>query len=206
MAHPSGQAGAGNARSDATRARRAHDWWPVGLRSLAAFLFGLTILMLPSSTIASLILLFVAYVAADGMLAIVAAARAPRRGAHAWMMMLTGMTNLTVAAAVLIWQAIAVVPVVPMASAWAVVIGALMLAAATRLSGPQGRWFLALAGTMSASWGALVAAAGPSSADDPRIIGFWLSAYALAFGVMLLIAAFWLRRGHPELRDFIPEV
>lgn len=54
-------------------AGRAHHWWAVGLRSLAAILFGLSLLLLPSSTITSLVLLFAAYVTADGLPAIIAA-------------------------------------------------------------------------------------------------------------------------------------
>jgi uncharacterized membrane protein HdeD (DUF308 family) len=58
----------------------ARTWWAVGLRSSAAILFGLTlVVLLPSSTTASLVMLFAAYVAADGFFAILAATRMPRR-------------------------------------------------------------------------------------------------------------------------------
>lgn len=57
--------------------------------------------------------------------------------------------------------------------------GGLLLAAAHRLSGSEGRWILMLAGVVSASWGALVAVIG---ANDARAMGLWLVGYALAFG------------------------
>ena len=47
----------------------ARNWWAVGLRGAAAMLFVIAILCLPSPTIASLMLMFAAYVAAFAILA-----------------------------------------------------------------------------------------------------------------------------------------
>jgi uncharacterized membrane protein HdeD (DUF308 family) len=55
----------------------ARNWWAVGLRGIAAVLFRLGILAVPSPTIASLVLLFAAYVTADGVSAILAGVCAP---------------------------------------------------------------------------------------------------------------------------------
>jgi uncharacterized membrane protein HdeD (DUF308 family) len=44
----------------------ARSWWAIGLRGIATLLFGIAVLILPSPSIASLVLLFAAYVAADG--------------------------------------------------------------------------------------------------------------------------------------------
>jgi uncharacterized membrane protein HdeD (DUF308 family) len=49
------------------------NWWAVGLRGAAALLFAITILSLPPHAVAPLALLFTAYVAADGALAILVA-------------------------------------------------------------------------------------------------------------------------------------
>jgi uncharacterized membrane protein HdeD (DUF308 family) len=79
--------------------------------------------------------------------------------------------NMAAAAAVLVWQAVAAVALVQIAAAWAVITGGLLLAAAHRLSRSEGRWMLMLAGVVSASWGALVAAIG---AGDTPAMGLWL--------------------------------
>jgi hypothetical protein len=83
----------------------ARNWWAVGLRGMAAVLFGLAILVLPSPTIASLVLLFAAYVTADGIFAILAGARAADQIERWWTLIVEGVTNLTVAGAVLVWLA-----------------------------------------------------------------------------------------------------
>jgi len=174
----------------------ARNWWAVGLRGAVAMLLVIAILCLPSPTIASLVLMFAAYVAADGALAILAGMRAVPRGERWHLLILEGATNLAAAAAVLAWPAVAIAaPFVRLACAWAVVTGALLLAAAHRLSGPHGRWVLAVAGVASAGWGVLAAAA---DAGDPHAIKWWLVGYAVIFGGVLLALAGQLRKRHWE--------
>jgi uncharacterized membrane protein HdeD (DUF308 family) len=171
-------------RSAGMSAGLARNWWAVGLRGVAAMLFAVAVLWLPSPTIASLVLLFAAYVAADGAFAILAGMRAAQRAARWQLLVLEGATNLAAAAAVLAWPALAIAaPFVRLVCAWAMVTGALLLAAAHRLTVPRGRWILALAGAVSAGWGALAAAADVS---DLRAIQLWLVGYAVVFGGVLL--------------------
>ena len=186
------------ARSSAMSAGLARNWWAIGLRGIAAVAFGLCVLTLPPPTVASLVLLFAAYVVADGAFAIVAGARAANHPERWWTLILEGVTNLAAAGGVLVWAAIAVVPLLSLASAWAIVTAAPMLAAAHRFSGVYGRWLLGFGGGVSAGWGALAAALAPSSDGDLRTTELWLVAYALVFGVTLLVLASGLRRRHAE--------
>jgi hypothetical protein len=57
----------------------ARNWWVVGLRALAAALLFVGLVTAPPAKIASLVLVFVAYLAADGALAILAGTLAARR-------------------------------------------------------------------------------------------------------------------------------
>jgi uncharacterized membrane protein HdeD (DUF308 family) len=174
------------------------NWWAIGLRGVAAILFAITILSLPPEAVAPLVFLFAAYLAADGAFAILAGMRAPRWGSRWPILMLEGSVNLAAAVAVLVWQAVAAVALVQIATVWAVITGGLLLAAAHRLSTSEGRWILMLAGVVSASWGALVAAIG---ASDTRAIGLWLVGYALIFGgTLAALAGHWQRRRPPQLR------
>ena len=174
------------------------NWWAIGLRGVAAILFAITILSLPPQAVAPLVFLFAAYLAADGAFAILAGMRAPRWGYRWPMLILEGSVNVAAAVAVLVWQAVAAVALVQIATAWAVITGGLLLAAAHRLSRSEGRWILMLAGVVSASWGALVAAIG---ASDTRAMGLWLVGYALIFGgTLAALAGHWQRRRPPQLR------
>lgn len=177
-------------------------WWTIGLRGVAAFAFGLAVvLMLPSATTASLVMLFTAYVAADGFFAIVTAERAAKRGGRWWMKILEGMTDLGVAGWILIWPAIAAAAFLHVLSIWAVVTGGLLLAATHRLSQVHGRWVLAFAGAVSTGWGILLATIGPDATDEPRATAAWLVVYAALFGTTLLVLGLQLRRHRHRSRE-----
>jgi uncharacterized membrane protein HdeD (DUF308 family) len=171
------------------------EWhWPViALRGAAALLLALAIFLLPFEALPPLALLFASYIAADGALAIIAAIKAGQRGGRAGSLYLEGAFNLAAAAAVLAWPAIAIIPFVRLASSWAVITGALLLAAAHRLAGRSGRRFLALCGAASAAWGIAMALAGPSVTGKSQALGAWLIAYGLIFGGALLALAGRLR-------------
>jgi uncharacterized membrane protein HdeD (DUF308 family) len=170
------------------------NWWAVALRGVAAITFAAVILLMPQPTLAALILLFAAYLATDGLLAILAGARgAARRGARWRMLILEGAVNLGLAGVVVVWPAISAVPFLHVVGAWAIVTGALLLAAAHRLSGPHGGRALALAGAVSAAWGAAANTAAWYYGGELEGTEAWLAAYAVLFGAAILVVAYRLR-------------
>jgi uncharacterized membrane protein HdeD (DUF308 family) len=169
------------------------NWWAVALRGLAAIVYVIVILLMPQPTLASLVLLFAAYLAADGLFAILAGARAAGRGARWRMLVLEGAINLGLAGVVAVWPAISAVPFLHLVGAWAIVTGALLLAAARRLSGPQGGRALALAGAVSAGWGAAANFAAWYYGGGLDDMAGWLAAYVVLFGAAILALAYRLR-------------
>jgi uncharacterized membrane protein HdeD (DUF308 family) len=171
----------------------ARNWWGVGIRALSAAVFALSIAVLPRPSVAALAVMLAVYIAADGAFAILAG-RAARRDERWSMLLFEGTTNLLLACVILSWPAIAVVPLMNLLSAWAVVTGALMLAAARRLVPSQGRWALMGSGIVSVAWGMAAAAVGPSSATDPVVVVRWVLAYSVPSGVAWLALAMLLRQ------------
>jgi uncharacterized membrane protein HdeD (DUF308 family) len=174
----------------------ARDWWVVAFRGLAALLFGVGVLTAPQPAVASLVWLFAAYIAADGALAIFFAVRAGRRGERWRGLLLEGAINVGVAGVVLTWPVVALVAFIPLASAWAIITGGLLLAAAHRLSDAPGRRALAGAGFVSAAWGAAASAADWLSGRTGAGTGWWLIGYAALFGGTLLLVAAQFQRHH----------
>jgi uncharacterized membrane protein HdeD (DUF308 family) len=74
---------------------------------------------------------------------------------------------------------------------WALLSGGLMLGAAFRLKIDHGRWWLALGGIASVIYGVLLVAA---PAIGALVLTWWLGAYALIFGVSLVVLALQLRQ------------
>ena len=183
------------ARSEAMCALLAQNWWAVALRGVFAILFGLVALFLTGPTLLSLVLFFSAYMLVDGIFGIVAAVRAARRGERWGLLILEGVLNIAVGVIAFLMPGLTVIAFVLLMAAWSLVSGGLMLAAAYQLSRTHGRWWMALAGIVSIILGILLAIAPVIGAV---VFTWWLGAYALVFGVALLVLAFQLRSHKDE--------
>jgi uncharacterized membrane protein HdeD (DUF308 family) len=139
----------------------------------------------------SLVLVFAAYTLLDGIFGIIAAARAARAHARWGLLVLEGVVNILTAAIAVFWPGITVLAFVLLVATWALLSGSLMLGAAFRLKTGHGRWWLALGGVVSVIYGALLVAA---PAVGALVLTWWLGAYALIFGVSLVVLALQLRQ------------
>jgi uncharacterized membrane protein HdeD (DUF308 family) len=168
----------------------AQNWWLVALRGVVGILFGIVALVFPGSTMLSLVILFSAYMLVDGALAIASAVRAARRHERWGWLTLEGIANIITGILAFLWPGLTILAFVLLIAAWAIVSGALMLAAAFRLKVDHGRWWLVLGGVVSLVYGVLLVVAPLIGA---LVLTWWLGAYALVFGVVLLVLAFRLR-------------
>jgi uncharacterized membrane protein HdeD (DUF308 family) len=168
----------------------SRNWWLFLLRGLAGILFGIITFIAPAISLAALVLLFGAYAFADGVLAIVAAVR--RRGEARWgMLLLEGVAGIAVGVMTLFLPGITALTLLYLIAAWAIVTGVLELVAAVRLRKEiKGEWILALGGIASIAFGVLVALLPGAGA---LAIVIWIGAYALVFGVLLVVLSFRLR-------------
>ena len=126
----------------------------------------------------------------DGVFAIVSAVRAAREGQRWGLLVLEGPVNIATAAIAVLWPGITVLAFVLLIAAWAILSGALMLGAAFRIETRDGRWWLGLGGVVSLIYGALLVVAPIIGA---MVLTWWLGAYALVFGVALIVLANKLR-------------
>jgi uncharacterized membrane protein HdeD (DUF308 family) len=181
----------------------AQNWWALALRGVLGILFGLIALVVPAATMLSLALLFSAYMLVDGVFAIVSAVRAARAHERWGLLLLEGIVNIAVGVIAFLWPASAVLAFVLLVAAWALLSGGLMLGAAFRLKEDHGRWWLALGGIVSIVYGGLLVLA---PAIGALVLTWWLGAYALIFGIALLVLAFKLRaRRDDRPRGALPQ-
>jgi uncharacterized membrane protein HdeD (DUF308 family) len=190
--------GAAFTESDDMSATLAQNWWAVALRGVFAIIFGLVALLLPGATILSLVLIFSAYMLVDGIFAIISAVRAARRNRRWGMLVLEGIVDIATGAVAFLLPTITVLAFVLLMGAWAIVSGGLMFASAFRLRRRYGRWWLALGGLASLIFGVLLIA---SPLVGAVVLTWWLGAYALVFGTVLLVLAFQLRSRRNESPD-----
>ncbi len=173
----------------------ADNWWAVALRGLFAILFGITAFAMPGAAMLALALIFGAYSIVDGIFNIVLAVRGARKHERWGLLLLNGLLGILIGVIAAVWPGITVLAFVFMVGAWALLSGGLMFGAALGMKISHGRWWLVFGAIISIVYGLLLFA---SPLIGALVLTWWLSAYALVFGVTLIALAFRLRRRRGE--------
>jgi uncharacterized membrane protein HdeD (DUF308 family) len=166
-------------------------WWALALRGLAAVIFGVLAIVWPQITITVLVLLFGAFVFVDGLFAIIAAFT--QRGGHDqwWLLLLEGLAGIGIGILTFFFPNATALVLVLFIAAWAIFTGILEIIAAIRLRKEiEGELFLGLAGVLSLIFGVLAFFFPESGATA---IVWLIGAYAILFGIVMIILAFRLR-------------
>ena len=125
-------------------------------------------------TLASLVLLFAAYMLVDGIFAIIAGVRATRRHERWGLLVLEGIADIVAGGIAIVWPVITILVFVYLMGAWAIVSGILLLSAAFRLNIAHGRWLMGLGGVASVIWGFLLLLWPLAGAV---VLTWWIGAY-----------------------------
>ena len=167
----------------------AHNWWTYVLRGVAAIIFGLLAYFWPAITFAVLVLFFGAYALWDGVFALINAFRTG--GDRRWALILEGIAGIAAGLITFFWTGAASLALLLVIGAWAIVTGIFEIVAAIRLRKEiEGEWLLLLSGVVSVLFGIAVAiwpAAGLVA------VTWMIGAYAIIFGVLLIVLGFRLR-------------
>lgn len=166
----------------------ARYWWVLALRGVLAVLFGLFAFFIPGITLLSLVLLFGAYVLLDGIFDLVAATRSP---SHHWALVLEGIVGIIAGILTFLWPGITAMVLLYLIAFWAIFTGVLEIIAGIRLRQVlSDEIWLILMGVLSLLFGLFILIFPSAGA---LAVVYWIGAYALLFGIMLLALAFRLR-------------
>ena len=166
----------------------ARNWWALALRGLVAVLFGLLTFLLPGITLVTLVLLFGAYALADGVFNLIAFFRV---ASHHWAFLIEGVIGIIAGILTFVWSGITAIVLLYLIAFWAIFTGVFEIIAGVRLrKAITNEWLLILMGVLSLLFGVLILFAPVVGA---LAIVLWIGAYALVFGVILLVLAFRLR-------------
>jgi uncharacterized membrane protein HdeD (DUF308 family) len=172
-------------------------WWTLLLRGILAIAFGILTWQLPGISLAVLIMLFGAFVLADGILGLVMAIAGRKEYEDWWALLLWGLVGIAIGGLTFIAPAVTGLALLFFIAAWAITTGVLEIVAAVRLRREiKGEWLLILTGLLSVVFGVfLMARPGAGALALVWLIG----GYAILFGLLLVTLAFKTRSLIKEL-------
>jgi uncharacterized membrane protein HdeD (DUF308 family) len=170
----------------------ARNWWLLALRGLAGVLFGILAFIWPGVTLVALVFLFGAFALVNGILSLVLAWNAPRGFPRFGSLILGGILGIAAGIITFFLPGITALGLLIMIAAWAIATGILEIVAAIKLRKViPNEWLWVLAGILSLIFGVLLLL---QPAAGALVLVWWIGAYALVFGIVLMILAFRLRR------------
>jgi uncharacterized membrane protein HdeD (DUF308 family) len=166
------------------------NWWAMALRGGAAILFAIIAFAAPNLTATALVLVFGIYMLVDGVFALIAAQRAAHRHDRSWPLIIEGLLDIILAAICFIFPGAALVALIYVIGFWALLSGVALVTAGFGLLRLNGHLLVILAGVLSIALG-IILLVHPMA--GVIALAWWLGAYALLFGIILVSAAFRLR-------------
>jgi uncharacterized membrane protein HdeD (DUF308 family) len=154
------------------------------LRGLCAIVFGAAAFIWPNLTLVVLVMLFGAYLLADGLLAVIAGLTRHHRSRPWWLLLIEGLTGLLAGGVLFLLPDLTVVALLYLIATWAIITGAVEIVSAIRLRADiQNEGLLALSGVLSVVLGVgLVVWPGTTALGLVWMTGI----YALVFGLLLI--------------------
>ena len=172
------------------------NWWALALRGGVSILLGLVALTLPAVTVTALVYVFGVYAFVEGVLAVMAAIRGIREHDRWGWMLIEGIVCIVAAVAAFMMPGVGALAIVYLVAAWAIMTGALEIAAGIRLRKIiEGEWMLILVGVLAIVFGFYVAS---RPAAGVVLLATWIGVWAILSGIVTLMLAFRIRNWAQE--------
>jgi uncharacterized membrane protein HdeD (DUF308 family) len=170
----------------------ARNWDMFLVRGILAVLFGIATLLMPGITLVVLVVLFGGYALLDGVILSVLAIKDRKINTDWWLMLLGGLVSIAAGVLTFVYSGITAISLYYVIAGWAIATGVIEVIYAIQFRKViEGEWLLVLGGILSVVFGGLLVVYPFAGA----LTVLWLiGVYAIAYGVMLTVLAFRLRK------------
>jgi uncharacterized membrane protein HdeD (DUF308 family) len=169
------------------------NWWLMAIRGVLAILLGITMLVWRTPTFEAIIVPFATYALIDGIVAIASAIRAARSLIEGWPIAVEGVVSVALGGLALVWPFLSHRLLLVLV-AWGILTGVFEIITAMRLPRELAAHWLVVTAGVSSVFLALLILVLPHAASNT--VAAWLSAYAIVFGIAILLAALRFRTAH----------
>ncbi len=173
-------------------------WWLVLLRGVLAVIFGLIALFTPGTALLALVYVFGAYAILDGVTAVVAGIRNRGKESHWVWHIVQGVVSVIAGVVAFAWPGVTVLAILFVIAFWSIVNGVaeIMQSFTMRRRGSATWGWMLAAGIVSVLFG-IVLTIQPGAALITLL--WFVGAYAVVFGVIIVVWAFRLRGAVPTM-------
>lgn len=163
-------------------------WWMILVRGVLAVLFGIMVFAWPGISLLSLVLLFGAFILANGFGNVVTAIGGRKEHENWWVLLLAGLAGAALGILTFFNPGLTALALLFYIAIWAIATGLLEIVAAIRLRKEiEGEFWMALGGLASVAFGMLLVA----RPGEGALAVLWLiAAYAVVYGATLIMLAF----------------
>jgi uncharacterized membrane protein HdeD (DUF308 family) len=164
----------------------ARNWWVWLIRGILAVLFGIMSITMSGLTLRTLLLLYGVYALADGLMGLWAGGQT-----RSWWLVIPGVLGIIAGFCTFIYPDITAVGLLYLIAAWAILRGIFEIITSIQLYKEIGKGWALIAGGMISVIVGVVLFANPGAGALAMV---WvIAAYALFFGLMMILLAFRLR-------------
>lgn len=178
----------------------ARNWWVVLFRGIAAVVFGVLMIVLPTDiVIGTLMIILAAYLLVDGALSVGGALSHRKRDTRWSFALIEGLIGIGAAAVAFIYPDLTALVLLYIIAFWAIFTGIVEIMLSYEIRKQiANEWMLALSGVLSLVFGTLLVLF-PGSGITAVL---WLvGLYAILFGTLLIILSLRLRALNEDLRE-----
>jgi uncharacterized membrane protein HdeD (DUF308 family) len=174
----------------------AANWWLLLIRGMLAITFGILAILLPGLTLAAMVLIFGAFVFADGIVGLIVAIKGRGRPGSGGLLF-KALLSIAAGVVTFFYPGLTAIALLAIIAAWAMLVGAMEIATAFTLRKElSGEWALYLAGSLSILFGVLMMI---NPAAGALAVAWLIGVYAMIFGVTLVVLAMRLRQLSHEI-------